>query len=570
MAISSPIHPVTEYAYNVLNNKIITGHRVKQACQRHLDDLSRQGTIAFPFLFDEGKANRIINFAERLTLVEGAEAKSLRLMDWQKFVLGSLFGWVHRDTGYRRYRQSYVQVSRQQGKSLLNGILGTYCSGFDGYKYGEINIAATKLKQSKIVYNEIVKFIDSDPDLAELFKVKDYKSIIEAINTKCVINALSKDNKLDGFRSYLAIIDEYHQHPNNEIYNALLYGQRNLRQCLMSIITTAGEDFNSPCYDMYNYCLNILDDPSSNEQLFVYIAQMDKDDDIWNPDNWIKCMPNINDDMKQTILVDAHKAKAIGGKDLSTFMTKVFNIWCTNAEDNFVDIAKWKANASDLTLEDMRGKSCFVGIDLSGGGSGDLISLAFEFPLESNKFFVESTSFMAREHLKRKMETDNAPYAKWADNGLLILTEGQRADYKRILQYLREVQDEYDITYRMICYDPHGINMILDDLDSFGCDVVEIKQSARALNEATLDFKLSVNEGIILYNRKNELLTWSVGNAKLEYNSFREAKIAKIKNNRTKRIDPVDAIIDAHVMAMLQKEKVELPSVDDVLSKYWD
>ncbi|MGQ7276629.1 terminase large subunit [Brevibacillus thermoruber] len=565
------MHDVTKYANDVLEGKIIAGKSVIKACQRHINDLKKQGTEVFPFIFVPEKADRIINFAKTLKLAEGDQGiRNLNPAPFQRFILGSLFGWVHKDTGYRRFRQSYVQVSRQQGKSLLNGVLGTYCSNFDGYQYPQVYIAAPKLKQSKIVYKEIMKFIQSDEDLAELFKVKEYKSTIECLVSKGEIVALSRDSKFDGIRPYLAILDEYHQHPTNDIYNALIYGQRTLGQCLTSIITTAGNDFNSPCFPMYEYCLKVLENPEENEQLFIYIAQMDEEDDIWNPDNWIKCMPLIDEipSMKESIMVDAHKAKSLGGKDLNEFMTKVFNIWCVSGDTQFINVKKWKDSACDLTLEDMRGKECFVGIDLSGGGRGDLCSLAFEFPLEENKFFVHSISFMAKAHLDSHIKTDDVPYNKWVDEGLIILTNGYKTDFQRILQYLRDVQEEYDIKYRAICYDPHNINGIINDLDTFGCDVVEIKQSARSLNDATLDFRLTVEEKGILYNRNNELLTWSILNAKLVYNSFGECKIEKDKGKRTKRIDPVDAVIDAHKLAMIQRKKEKTVIDADYLAEY--
>jgi phage terminase large subunit-like protein len=571
------MHSVTQYANDIVAGKIKAGRAAILTCERHLNDLKRaeaRNVLAggFPYIFDEKKADRILKFAGKLLIAEGTgKPKNLKLSAFQRFILGSLFGWVHRETGYRRFRQSYVQVSRQQGKSVLNGLLGVYSSNFAGYKYAQINIAATKLKQSKIVYNEMVKFIEADPELAETFKIQDYKSTIQALLTKSTVTALSRDDKLDGFRSYLGILDEYHQHATDEIYLALLYGQRTLPECLLSIITTAGEDFTAPCYSFYEYCLRVLEQPETNEQLFIYIAQMDPEDDIWDPDNWIKCMPLIDDipGMKENIIPDAHKARSVGGKELSTFLTKVFNIWCVAGDTQFVNPAKWKLAACNLTLEDMRGRECYVGIDLSGGGVGDLCSVGLEFPMDTpGHFFLESQSFMAKEHLSAKMQGDDVPYNKWSNDGLITLTAGYKTDFEAILQYLRDVKAKYNIRFRMICYDAHNINRILNELDLFGCDVVEVVQSAKSLNEAVCDFKLSIEEGTMHYNKKNELLTWSALSSKLEFNSFGECKLEKRKS--TKRIDPVDAIIDAHKHALLMKEEwiMSGDEIDDMYADY--
>src|SRR5690606_2120239 len=147
------------------------------------DDLQKQGAKDYPYFFCEKSADKIINFAEMLKIAEGFEVKPLVLAPFQKFILGSLFGWIHKDTGYRRFRQSYVQLARQQGKSMLNGVLGLYMSNFDGYRHPQVNIGAPKLKQSKIVFNEMIKMIEVDDDLAELFKIQEYKSEIQALNT---------------------------------------------------------------------------------------------------------------------------------------------------------------------------------------------------------------------------------------------------------------------------------------------------------------------------------------------------------------------------------------------------
>lgn len=190
---------VTEYAEKVLNSEIIAGKYVKLACQRHLDDLKKQGTDEFPYIFDIEKANRALKFAEKLKIAEGMETKPLKLYDFQAFILGSLFGWVHKDTGYRRFRNSYIQLGRQNGKSMLNGVIALYSSTFDRYNYGQIYTAATKSDQAKIVLNEIVKFINADSDLRQFYKLKLYESTIEVLPTHSTIKALGRDNKtIDG------------------------------------------------------------------------------------------------------------------------------------------------------------------------------------------------------------------------------------------------------------------------------------------------------------------------------------------------------------------------------------
>ncbi len=566
---------VTEYAMKVLNGEIIAGKYVKLACKRHLNDLERQGTDEFPYVFDVTKAERVFKFAEKLKIAEGMETKPLKLYPFQEFILGSLFGWVHKDTGYRRFRNSYIQMGRQNGKSILNAIIALYISTFDGYKYGQIYTAATKSEQAKIVLNEIVKFINADKDLQEFYKLKLYESTIEVLPTHSVIKALGRDTKtIDGFRPVLGIIDEYHAHKDNQIYKLLEDGTVNLPQALISVITTAGFNLNSPCKELYDYCINLLEGVFENDRQFVYIAQLDKDDDIWDERNWIKANPLVCSTQEgiENIKTKASVAKEMGGEELKNFMTKTLNMWVEFKNNEYIDLEKWKACASDMTLEDMVGKECYVGLDLSSGG--DLTSIALEFPLNidgQRKYFIHSHSFIPAKRLEEHIRTDKAPYDIWLKEGLLTVTEtlgGIKTDYKYIFAYLNELIVKYNLKIKAIAYDPHNASAFLNDLESFGVDTVEIAQNTKSLNEPTIDFKLEVEAGNIIYNRKNSLLSWSVANAKLVYNSSGECKIDK--NYRNKRIDPIDAIIDAHKLAMLDKGKVTINDLitEDNLKKW--
>lgn len=556
----------TLFAKSVVEGTInrAVGELEKLSCKRHLRDLERQGTEEFPYIWSEEKANEIMSFAENLTLAEGDEPALMKLWDFQCFVFGSWNGWIHKDTGYRRFRTSYEQVARQNGKSVGNAVPSLFYGNFDGYNYPQLYATATKEAQARIVLKECIKFINADVELSGtktrkgLFTVKDYKSEIECNLSKGVIKALGRDTKsIDGFRPYFASVDEYHLHKDNQMYKLLSDGTKKLKQCLISVITTAGFDINGPCKELYDYCVKVLKDIHQDETQFIYICQLDKNDDIWDEKNWPKANPLWTEETLNSLRADAIKAREMQGEELRNFMTKSLNMWVQMSDDDYINIEKWKECATDLTLEDMRGMECGVGLDLSSGG--DLTSTALEFELENNEYFIESHSFIPINRLQEHIKTDKAPYDMWLKQGLITATEtlgGVKTDYKYIIKYLKQLQEEYDLKYRFIAYDPHNADAFLNDLESFGCDTIEIVPSARNLNSATVDFKLSVNGGTIKYNKKNSLLTWSVANAKLTYNSFGECKIDK--NYRTKRIDPVDAIIDVHKVMIENKSTIDI------------
>jgi phage terminase large subunit-like protein len=553
----------TAYAEDVVAGKKVAGELEILACQRHLNDLKRQGTDDFPYVWDVEQANDIQDFAETLTIAEGEEAADLVLYPIQSFIFGSWNGWVHKDTGFRRFRTSYEQVARQNGKSLGNAVPSLYYGNFAGYKYPQIYAVATKEDQAKVVVRECYKFINADKELSGtktkkgLFSIKDYKSVIECNLTAGLIKALGRDtDSIDGFRPFFASVDEYHKHKTNQMYKLMSDGTKKLKQCLISVITTAGFELNSPCKELYDYCVQVLKGAIVDETQFVMICQLDKNDDPWDEANWPKANPLWTKETEESIRADAIKARNMGGEELRNFLTKDLNMWVQLSDDDYIKIENWKACGSDMTLEDMRGKECVVGLDLSSGG--DLTSLALEFPLkieDQRKFFIHSHSFIPKRRLQEHIHTDKAPYDMWARQGLLTPTEtlgGVKTDYKYIIQYLKKIRDEHDIKFTAIAYDPHNADTFLADLEEFGCDCIEITQSARSLHSPTEDFSLEVDAGSIIYNKGNELLTWSVVNAKLTWNSFGECKVDK--NYRTKRIDPVDAVIDAHKVVLLNIE----------------
>lgn len=552
---------VTKHAQAVVNHDVVAGSLHRLACYRHLKDMERQRTPGFPYYWDAEASERATGYAETLTIAEGAEPRPVELIPEQIFDIGSRFGWKKLN-GFRRFRRSYKSVGRQNGKTFENGIMGTYVAGFSGYNHGKLFTVATKQRQARLAWEEMAKFVKVDEDLAELFVVKDYKSMIEASVTHCTIEALSKDAGLDdGFRSIFSSIDEVHQHRDNKIYKAIYNGTRALDETLVSMITTRGDKLNSFAKEMDDYCIKILKGVATAEDFFVDIFALDPTDDLWDEANWIKANPFLcrTEQGMETMRADAATARDMGGSDLRDFLTKALNMWVNNTDDAFINVDKWAACGSDRTLEAFRGRECWVGLDLSSGG--DLTTLALEFEEPDDNYYIYSHSFMPKGRLEEHIETDLAPYDLWEGMELITVTGGSgdfKNDYKFIIKHLRDLQEEYDLKIRGIGLDPHNADGILGDLEDFGCPVLLVTQSARFLNDATLDLKLLVKSESLEYNKANELLTWSFTNAKTVKNSFGEIKVDKEPHAKHKRIDPVDAAIDAHCIMLKYKAKEEV------------
>lgn len=559
------------------------------ACRRHLDDLEK-AKGDWKYYFDVAESNRIIDFAEELTLAEGSEEKRVKLYPFQCFILGSLNGWRKKafKNGQhpRRFRTSYTQLGRQNGKSFLNGILAAFYGGFTSYRYGQIYCTATKQDQADIVFEEIAKFIKSDPDLEEWFKVQDYNHTIICKATMSTIKALSGDTKsLDGHRPYLGIVDEYHAHKTNQIYKLLEGGIKKMSSALISVITTAGFNLNCPCEKLYEHCRNILESSITDDTQFIYIAEITEGLDIWNPENWILANPILeyDRDALNNMIPIAAAARDIGGDDLRDFLVKQLDTWIQWSDNVYIkDKAVWKNCAKAASLEDFSGQRAYIGLDLSQGG--DLTSIGIVIPYKADsetemikKYFIAQRSFIPAKRVQEHMETDDVPYDLWIKNGFAEATEtlgGIKTDYKYILRYLKELIDRYRLEIVMICYDPHNASAFLGDLEAMGFDTLAVKQSAQALNDATTDFALEMKAGNVTVEGrksgerlvpKDELLTWSVINAKTVSNSFGETKLEKDDPNS--RIDPLYAVIDAWTQAMQSEFQT---TAEDLLKSYFE
>lgn len=543
----------------------------RMACERHLNELAKQGTKEFPYVWCQEKSEKILRYAEMLTIAEGAQPRPVKLHDFQYFDLGVPFGWLHAETGFRRIRRKYKSVARQNGKTFENGITGSFIANWGGYNFGKLFTAATKKRQARIAWEEIQKFILIDKDLQALFDVKDYKSLIIAKRTGCTIEALSRESGLDdGFRAIFCSVDEIHQHKDNGIYKALYNGQASLDEALISMITTRGKSLNSFCREMDDYCLQILAGTAEADDFFVDIYTLDKEDDPFDESVWYKANPHLVTvpSALEQLRRDAQTAKQMGGFEMSDYMTKRQNLWYEYGDTQYITPNEWKLGRSEMTIENMRGRRCFAGLDLSSGG--DLTSLALLFPLDDGKIYVWSHSYIPAKRLEEHIITDTAPYDVWAKSGLLTPSEavgGLKNDYLQIVADLKELQEKFEINIACIGYDPHNADAFLEELDTLGAPLLEVKQSARFLSDTTVDFALEVKAGNVLYDQRNALMSWSIVNAKKTKNSFGEIKVDKEVNARHARIDVVDAIIDAHLVYR-KSSKEETPNYETVVEDY--
>lgn len=540
-------YELIEYSKQVINGDIVACQKHKWACQRFLNDLERAGTEEFPYIFDEKKAERFLDwmrlFKHRKGVLAGQHIEPHII---QKFVFGNIYGWVHKDSGLRRFNKAYWQMGRKNAKSQGLGCVGSYEASAFGEPYAEVYTAGVKKEQSKIVWDEIHDMIMGNPDLRDRFKVA--YGVITHIKSGSTISAMSKEDKKDGdgTNPQCGIIDEYHAHPTSEFYDIIDSGMGARAQPLLMIITTAGFNLNNPCYSVeYKYVSRILDpdDEVENDRYFVMINELDKDDDIKDHKNWEKANPILCSYKEgREYLANQLKIALDVPERMRTFLTKNMNVWVDAKDDGYMQMNKW--NVCKSSLIDLRQYPLWVGIDLST--TTDLTSVGLVFRLDDGRFAVKQHSFMPEDKLYERMNSDKVPFDLWEKQGYLTTTPGAVVDYSFIEQYLLDLLEEgYDI--QEVNYDRWNATQFAQIMSSHGFLMVEIPQTISHLSSPTKEFRKEVFAGNVIHF-DDPLLNWAMGNAVQKQDAQENIMLDKSKS--TERIDPVVAIINAFSRAM--------------------
>ncbi|MDP8525507.1 terminase large subunit [Bacillus subtilis] len=551
---------LVDYSREVISGEIVACEKHIWACERFLNDVSREGTREFPYVFDDEKARRFLYWMTQFKHTKGPlQGENIVPEPIQIFIFGNVYGWVHKDTGYRRFKKVYWQVGRKNTKTQSLACVGSYEAMANDEYMSEVYIGATKTEQAKICWNEIkAQIMQADLLNKPEKKYRIAYGKIEHPKTQSKIEALSKDagKTGDGFNPQCGIIDEYHAHKTSEIYDVLASGMAARVQPLMLIITTAGFELNNPAYRVeYDYVSRILDPNKveQNEQYFVMINELDKGDDVKDEKNWIKANPIVaaNEHGLNYLRGELEVALAVPEK-MRNFMTKNMNIWVNMRENGYMDMQAWTDCGSDK-IPDLKNRECYVGIDLSK--TIDLTAASFIFPLDDGSFAVESHGFMPEDTFHERMKTDNVPYDLWKKKGWLTTTDGAVVDYDYIRAYIKKMEKENGWRIKEIGYDPYNATQFAQQMEADGYTMVEIRQGVATLSEPTKDFRAKVKAKKVIHP-KNDLLTWAMGNAVTKMDAQENIMLDKSKS--TQRIDPAAALINAYVRASQINNEVDL------------
>lgn len=551
-----------DYSHDVIEGRgVVACKKHKWACMRFLRDIEREGNPDFPFVFDEEAAVRFFEWMGLFKHTKGVlRGQYIEPHEIQYFVFGNVYGWKQRETGYRRFRKAYWQVGRKNAKSQSLACVGSYELSALGEGMSEVYVGATKTEQAKIVWTETDVMI-ANSDVKKSFKTTYGR--IQHPKSRSFMKPLSKEDKKtgDGLNPQCGIIDEYHAHETDEIYNVIDSGMGARPQPLLMVITTAGSNLNSPCYRIeYDFVEKLLDpdNPVELDSYFAMVNELDKDeegvliDDITDESVWEKANPIICSYPEGRAFLRGRLEEAQQKPEMmSDYLTKNMNVWVNIGENAYMRMDKWQNCKADFAFDDefLRRREVYVGMDLSK--KIDLTSVSFEFyDFDLGKYIVMNHSFMPAETLEMKRHTDKVPYDLWIKQGWITVTSGSVVDYRAVQKYIIDEVAKHDWYVKEICYDDWSAGLISQELMESGFEMVEIRQGIHTLSEPTKNFREEVYSKNVLHDG-NPVLSWAVSNAITRSDHNDNIMLDKVKS--TNRIDPIASLINSHVRCMIKE-----------------
>ncbi|EHF5047940.1 hypothetical protein L348_09252 [Enterobacter sp. MGH 2] len=554
MAAYPNVNMANQYARDVLNGKILACKSIQLACQRHFNDLKISLDKDYPYRFDRELAERACRFVQLLPHSSGDLAgQKLKLEPWQAFAFSSIFGWVTKKTKKRRFREAYIRVARKNGKSFFAAGIGTYMFCADGENSAEVYCGATTMAQAKKVFTPARQMADRLPSLRSKFSISVWVDSLTRPDGSLFAPIAGKPG--DGDSPHCAIIDEYHEHDTDHMYEAMTLGMGARSQPLTLIITTAGTSLESPCYDKDKQVKEMLNGHVPNDRLFGLIYELDEGDDWTDPTNFIKANPNLDVSISyDDLLAEMEVAKQVPRK-VNAFKTKRLNIW-VSGKAAFYNMTQWHAAADkSLRYEDFAGEDYYLGLDLAqrldlNAGVG-----VFVREIEGKKhYYCIRPKFWVPEDTVRSTDPKIAKtadrYVKFVEMGALEATDGAEADYREILASIIDLQEIDKVRVSEIPIDPSGATALSHELQDHGFEPISIRQDYTNMSPPMKELEAALAGGRF-HHDGNPVLSWCISNVIGKNVPGSDDIVRPTKGDKQSKIDGATALFMAIGRAML-------------------
>ena len=544
----TPDDAVAAYAKAVVGNKFVTGRLVRLACERHLRDLA--DGPARGLCWDREAAQRAIDFFPAvLRHTKGQYAgQPFELLDWEAFVVGSIFGWKLGEI--RRFRTAFVSTARKNGKSTLEAGIGLKALVDEDEPGAEIYSAATTRDQARIVFSEAERMRDGSAALRR--RITKTTNNLAVIGSASWFRPLSADSsKMDGLNVFVALVDEVHEHPNAGVIDKLDTGMGARVQPLMYETTTAGVSRTSVCYQHWDFSAKVLEGvipEITADRWFAYIATADEGDDWQDELAWRKANPSLGTVLK----IEDLRAEVAIARELPSRQNAIrrlrLNEW-TQQLVRWINMEVWAQGRTPIDAKTLIGRRCYAGLDLAR--INDLSSLALLFPPteDGERWKVLWRHWCPADDIEQRSRRDRAPYEVWRDQGHLIATEGNTTDFKFVEAEILDLASSYDIIE--VAFDRTFAGEIVRNLADEGMNVVEFGQGFLSMGPAAAEFtrKLLARE---LQHGGDPVADWCASNVTVRTDPAGNQKPDKERS--IERIDPIVALIMAVGRSMVEEE----------------
>ena len=559
---------VTRYARMIVSGEIVACMWVRHACQRHLDDLAKSEDPSYPFRFDPVKAGRIIAWLELMPYVEGGPwpTPTLRLALWQKFIYGSIFGWVKKESGLRRFSKAFIFVPRKNGKTTPLAGVGFFGMVCDGELGAQIWNGANKRDQAELLFGPAkAMWKKAEPWFRKLGIVKRGENALWMESTNSFWKPTTRSPG-DGGGAHYWFQDEYHEAPDSRLRDTMIDGQAARRQPIAIFISTFGHNMAGPCYSDWLLIQKLLQGTIKLDHVFAIAYTIDLEPYI-DPfgvkqpaDDWTteaagrKANPNwgVSVDVAK-YLSDLKEAIEDPAKQ-TTFKTKRLNIWC-NAAAGFYNLQQWTAcGDASLKIEQFAGESCIEGLDLAN--KLDLCAAVKLFRRDLPGVDPETGEACTLDHYYAflrawlpeavALRPENTHFRGWADGGFLKATKGNITNYGLILKDLDDGAKDYRL--EELDFDQRESGFLMQEFErlNLSLQTFEVPQQVLVLSEPMKWLKTLIVSGR-LHHDGNPLLTWAISNVVATEDANKNVFPRKAADEL--KIDPHSALLNAAVRA---------------------
>lgn len=541
-----------EYARRVVRSRKRHGKYERLACRRFLDDLKKK---RWPYRFDPWHAGDVCDFIEKLPHVEGAwETPTLRLEDWQVFILANIFGWRRKSDGLRRFNTAYLEVARKNAKSTLSAGVALYTLACEDEVGPQVRAAATTGDQARIVFGVAKKMADRTPALLEAFGIETWANGITCRATGGDIKPINaKASTQDGLNPHCSIIDELHAHKDRALFDVLKSARGARRNPLSWYITTAGKDLMGVCYEQRSMVCKILEGVVEADHYFGIIYTLDEGDDWKDPAVWPKANPNFGVSVNIEEMTGYAEEAKYSPDSEAEFKTKRLNIWLNSAA-NWLSLERWDRCAGDVRLEDFAGAPCWVGVDLSNRDDITAVVAVFE---RDGKLWLKPWFWLPKNTVQERVRSGLTHYGTWAEDGTLTLTDGDIIDHRAIRKHLEWLAGEVDC--QTITFDQmSGAQILASDLVEQGFPAGIMSYTARNIGNAALDFEARVRAGLVVHD-SNPCLRWMASNCFVERRVDGSILPKKETAMSPNKIDGISAALMGLSQSLIAEEKSPAP-----------